>query len=135
MGPKALKGGAAAASASAACLLLLVLLVVLVAATEGLRCYVCNSKADSRCADPIQTAEEQAEGQDSDAGDNNNNNYYNNNNNQYDDQNEGLRMVDCKVAQSVRQAMEAVSGLLSHLGQRAPGGGDVWAAVKAEMRE
>lgn len=158
---------------------------------------MCNSKVDSRCADPIQLAEEDG-GEDGDEGgsssnnnnnknknhnnnhhsnsnNNNNNNNSNNKNpnhnnfnidnnkNRFDEQNEGLQMVDCKVAQGVRQAMDAVShsatsvplqsptylappsgtdwawsaswlkvsGLLNRLGQRAPGGGDVWAAVRA----
>ncbi|XP_026290224.1 uncharacterized protein LOC113214925 [Frankliniella occidentalis] len=115
-----------------ACLLLA---MGLIAAAGGLRCYVCNSKADSRCADPMQVAEESEDQNDGkqqqSGGGGGSSNGGGSGGGRYDEQQQGLQMVDCKVAHSVRQAMDAVNGLLSRLGQRAPGGGDVWAAVRA----
>ena len=82
------------------------------AVADGLRCYVCNSKADIRCADPIQAAEESGDDRDDDSNINNNNNK-NRKSNSYNsyhqqDRDEGLQVVDCKVAHNVRQAMDAV---------------------------
>ncbi|KAK3910480.1 Type II inositol 1,4,5-trisphosphate 5-phosphatase [Frankliniella fusca] len=109
----------------------LLLALGLLAAADGLRCYVCNSKADSRCADPVQVAEDSDDRDDGKQMQQQQQQQQKGGGGRYDEREQGLQMVDCKVAHSVRQAMDAVNGLLSRLGQRAPGGGDVWAAVRA----
>jgi len=87
---------------------------------ESIQCFVCNSRSDPRCADPIQTDWQGADDQDSD--------------NPHDSSDGGLEPLECYLANRYSKGIQAVSDLVFRgFGHPRLGVPDLWATTAAVL--